>query len=219
ANMDGDFRPMTIVGVIGDVRDESIEAEPEPMLYGNAAQRPVTWQFSVVIAGPGARAAIGMARAAAQALDPTVPLNFQTFEEMVSDSLAERRFSMLLLGIFALVALFVAAAGLYGVISYLVAQRTREVGIRIAGGATPAVVIRLVVGQGAALAAVGAAFGIVAALGLTRFLSGMVYGVGTTDPLTFSGVAGVLLGVAALASWVPARRAVRVDPMVALREE
>ncbi len=218
-NMDGDLRPMTIVGVVGDVRHESLEAEPAPTFYGNAARRAVMGRVSVVIAGPGARTAVGSARAAAQALDPTIPVRFQMIEELFSDSLAERRFSMLLLGIFALVALFVAAAGLYGVISYLVAQRTREVGIRIAVGARPADVMRLVVGQGAALAAAGVACGILAALALTRFLAGMVYGIGTTDPVTFAGVAGVLLGVAVLASWVPARRAVRVDPMVALREE
>lgn len=218
-NMDGDLRAMTVIGVVGDVRHASLEAEPSPTFYGNAAQRPVMGRVSVVISGPDARAAIGPARAAAQSLDPTIPVRFEPIEEFFSDSLAERRFSMLLLGIFALVALCVAAAGLYGVISYLVAQRTREVGIRIAVGARPADVMRLVVGQGAALATVGVACGILAALALTRFLAGMVYGVGTTDPLTFAGVAGVLLGVAALASWVPARRAVRVDPMVALREE
>src|SRR5690606_17790770 len=183
--------------------------------YGNAAQRPVMGRVSVVISGPDARAAIGPARAAAQSLDPTIPVRFEPIEEFFSDSLAERRFSMLLLGIFALVALCVAAAGLYGVISYLVAQRTREVGIRIAVGARPADVMRLVVGQGAALATVGVACGILAALALTRFLSGMVYGIGTTDPATFAGVAGMLLGVAVLARWVPARRAARGDPLVA----
>ncbi|HEX6938135.1 MAG TPA: ABC transporter permease [Longimicrobiales bacterium] len=218
-NMDGDLRPMTIVGVVGDVRHESLEAEPSPTFYGNAAQRPVMGRVSVVVSGPDASAAVGSARAAAQALDPTIPVRFRQIEDFFADSLAERRFSMLLLGIFALVALFVAAAGLYGVISYLVAQRTREVGIRIAVGARPTDVMRLVVGQGAVLAAAGVACGILAALALTRFLAGMVYGVGTTDPVTFAGVGGVLLGVAVLASWAPARRAVRVDPMVALREE
>jgi len=218
-NMDGDLRAMMIIGVVGDVRHESLEAEPSPTFYGNVLQRPIMGQVSVVITGPGARAAIGPARTAAHSLDPTVPVGFQTIEEAFSDSLAERRFSMLLLGIFALVALIVAAAGLYGVVSYLVAQRTREIGIRIAVGAGPESVMRMVVGQGAALAALGVACGIFAALALTRFLSGMVYGVATTDPITFVGVATVLLAVAALASWVPARRAVRLDPMVALREE
>lgn len=218
-NMDGDLRAMLIIGVVGDVRHESLEAEPSPTFYGNVLQRPIMGQVSVVITGPGARAAIGPARTAAHSLDPTVPVGFQTIEEAFSDSLAERRFSMLLLGIFALVALIVAAAGLYGVVSYLVAQRTREIGIRIAVGAGPESVMRMVVGQGAALAALGVACGIFAALALTRFLSGMVYGVATTDPITFVGVATVLLAVAALASWVPARRAVRLDPMVALREE
>lgn len=218
-NMDGDLRAMTIVGVVGDVRHESLEAEPLPTFYGNALQRPVMGRVSVVISGPGAQAAVGQARAAVQSLDPTIPVLFRPIEDYFSYSLAGRRFSMVLLGIFAVVALFVAAAGLYGVISYLVAQRTREVGIRIAVGARPADVMRLVVGQGAVLAAAGVACGVLAALALTRFLAGMVYGVGTTDPATFAGVAGLLLGVATLASWVPARRAVRVDPMVVLREE
>ena len=146
-NMDGDLRAMTIVGVVGDVRHESLEAEPLPTFYGNALQRPVMGRVSVVISGPDARAAIGPARAAAQSLDPTIPVRFEPIEDYFSYSLAGRRFSMVLLGIFAVVALFVAAAGLYGVISYLVAQRTRRSGSGSRWGAAGGR-DRLVVGQG-----------------------------------------------------------------------
>ncbi|HEX7117859.1 MAG TPA: ABC transporter permease [Longimicrobiales bacterium] len=221
-NMDGDLQVFRIVGVVGDVRDESIEAEPTPTFYGNAVQRTLSLSGPIhfVLRGTGDPAAtIAAARRVVRELAPTLPPRFRTFEQIFSASLAERRFSVVLLGLFALTALLVAAAGLYGVVSYLVAQRTQEVGIRMALGAQAGDVLRMVVGQGARLAGLGVACGLAAALGLTRFLSGMLYGVGAADPVTFVGI-GLLLGaVALLASWIPARRATGVDPMVALRGE
>jgi predicted permease len=143
----------------------------------------------------------------------------QTMDEVISDSLAARRFSMTLLGLFAALALVLSSIGIYGVISYLVGQRTQEIGIRIALGAQRTDVLRLVVSEGAKMAAIGVTIGLVAAFALTRQMDKMLFGVSATDPLTFAGVAVVLLAVALLACYIPARRAMRVDPMVALRYE
>jgi ABC-type antimicrobial peptide transport system permease subunit len=142
-----------------------------------------------------------------------------TMNSVISRSLAARRFSMILLGIFAALALVLSCVGIYGVISYLVGQRTHEIGIRMALGAQRADIFLDVLGQGSRLALVGASLGVVAALGLTRFLTTMLFGVSATDPLAFAIVVALLLAVALLACWIPARRAVHVDPMVALRYE
>jgi ABC-type antimicrobial peptide transport system permease subunit len=143
----------------------------------------------------------------------------QTMNEVIAASLAERRFSMMLLEAFAVVALLLASLGLYGVISYLVGQRTHELGIRIALGAQRKNVLGLILGHGMKMALAGVALGIVAALVLTRLLAKMVYGVSTTDPLTFAFITLLLTTVALLACYVPARRATKVDPLVALRYE
>ena len=143
----------------------------------------------------------------------------RALNEVLDDSLARQRFSMILLNTFAALALLLASIGLYGVISYLVSQRTHELGIRLALGAQRRDLLRLVVNHGMKMALGGVALGLFAALGLTRLLAGMLYGVSATDPLTFAGIAVLLIGVALLACWVPARRASKVDPMVALRCE
>ena len=143
----------------------------------------------------------------------------QTMDEIISDSISDRKFSMVLLGTFAALALLLSSIGIYGVISYLVGERTHEIGIRMALGAQRKDVLTLVLGEGVRLVLLGAAIGIAAALGLTRLMAGMLYGVSATDPLTFAAVPVVLLGVAMLACYIPARRAMRVDPMTALRYE
>jgi ABC-type antimicrobial peptide transport system permease subunit len=155
-----------------------------------------------------------------QSVDPTLPVfGAQTLSEALSASLSERRFSMEVVGLFALTALFLAALGIYGVLSYVVSERTREIGIRLALGAQRADVMRMVLLQGLRLAAAGGAVGCVGALIVSRLMAGLLYGVRPTDPLTFAGVATLLIGVALLACYIPARRAMRVDPMVALHYE
>jgi putative ABC transport system permease protein len=142
-----------------------------------------------------------------------------TLATLVDDSMSQPRFSVLLLGSFGVLALLLAAIGMYGVISYSVLQRTQEIGIRMALGAQRHKVFRMVLGQGARLAAMGIAIGLVAALGVTRLMARFLFGVRPTDPLTFAGVSLLLLGIALLACYLPARRAMRVDPMVALKYE
>jgi putative ABC transport system permease protein len=139
--------------------------------------------------------------------------------EVIGSSIAQPRFRTTLLSLFGAAALLLAAIGIYGVLAYTVAQQTREIGIRIALGANPGKVLRLVLGRGLRLAGFGTAIGILAALMLTQLLNSLLFGVSATDPVTFAAVAGLLLGVALLACYVPARRAMRVDPMVALRYE
>ncbi len=143
----------------------------------------------------------------------------QTMSEVIASSLAERQFSMILFGIFAALALLLASIGIYGVVSYLAGQRTHEIGVRMAMGARPRDVLRLVLGQGLKMAFLGVAVGITAALALTRLMANLLFGVSATDPITFAGVGIILTFVALLACFVPARRATRVDPIVALRYE
>jgi ABC-type antimicrobial peptide transport system permease subunit len=145
--------------------------------------------------------------------------NDQTMESVISDSMAARRFAMILLGAFAALALGLASVGIYGVIAYVVGERTQEIGIRMALGARQKDVLRLVLWQGTRLALLGAAIGLGAALILTRLMTRLLYGVSATDPATFAGLAAVLIVVAVAACWIPARKAMRVDPVVALRYE
>ncbi len=168
---------------------------------------------------PTANVLAAMRQASAEMNSEQVLSNVETMSDLVSDTIAQPRFTTMLLGGFALIALLLAMIGVYGVISYSVQRRTNEIGIRMALGAERRSVFRLVLGEGMRLAVVGAAVGIVAALALTRLLVGMLYGVSAHDPLTYGAVALVLGAVAAVACWLPAWRATRVDPMVALRYE
>jgi putative ABC transport system permease protein len=162
----------------------------------------------------------GQVREQVQSVDPALPVSgAQTLSETVSASLSERRFTMEIVALFALTALLLAALGIYGVISYMVSERTHEIGIRIALGAGRRTIQQMVLRQGLGLAIAGAAVGLVGAAVVSRLMAGLLYGVRPTDPLTFAGVALLLIGVALLACYVPARRAMRVDPLVALRHE
>ncbi|HEY4133202.1 MAG TPA: FtsX-like permease family protein, partial [Gemmatimonadaceae bacterium] len=159
-------------------------------------------------------------REAVHAIDRNLPLsNVNTMEALVDSSVGQRRLSMILLEVFSIIAIVLASIGIYGVMSYSVTQRTRELGIRMALGAARSRVLALVVGQGMVLAGFGVAIGLVAALALTRFLSNQLFGIGATDPATFISVSVLLSLIALLATLVPAMRATRVDPVVALRDE
>jgi len=161
-----------------------------------------------------------LARARLAALDPAMPMtNVQSVAALASDAVSQPRFRTVLLGTFALLALTLATIGVFGVLSYFVTQRTQEIGIRMALGAQPADVVRMVVGQGIVLAAAGVCLGLIAAVPLTRLMQELLFEVKPTDKTTFAAVAVVLAAVAALASYIPARRATRVDPVTALRAE
>jgi len=220
-NIDGDLRLLTVVGVVGDVREDKLETPPRPTIYVNYRQRPQnTAQFSIVIRSAGDPASvITSARKIIHDLDPDVPPSTNTFATIFAASTNARRFNLVLIGIFAGTALLLAIAGIYGVLAYSVARRTREIGVRMALGASANKVMRLVLRQAMITAAVGIVFGLVGSFILTRFLQSMLYEVGSTDPLTFTAVAILLLAVALLASYLPARRATKVDPIVALRYE
>jgi len=209
-----------IVGVVGNVHRMGLNREVTPEVYLPFDQTPVR-DLSIVIRSSAEPAAVlAAAKAQLHDLDPEIPpYELRPLADVVSESVSRPRFYMLLLGGFAAVALALAALGIYGVISYAVSQRTRELGIRIALGATRDQVTRLVLGQGLTLSLAGLAIGIAAAFYLTRLLASLLFGVQAFDPATFAGVAVVLLGVAALASYLPARRAARVDPVVTMRAE
>jgi len=208
------------VGVVGDVREFALAQESEPLLFVPHAQVPVPSMTMVLRTSLPPESQVAAVRSLVREMDANLPLaEAQPLRSVVAESVSQPRFYMLLLTIFAAVALVLAAIGIFGVISYTVVQRTREIGVRIALGADPRSVLGLVVGGAVALAAAGVALGALGALAGTRLLSGLLYEVGATDPLTFAGVAALLLGVAAAASWLPARRATRVDPNVALRYE
>jgi putative ABC transport system permease protein len=207
-----------IVGIVGDVRHFGVDAPVPPTFYAPLAQSGLD-SVAVVLRTHGSPAALAQpARKIVQATDRDALVGEPALmESLVSASLGQRRFYMMLLGGFAALALVLAAIGLYGVISYAVAQRTQEVGIRVALGATGSEVVRMVMRQGLKLAAAGLAIGLLLALLLKSVLKGLLVGVSATDPATLAVTALTLLLVAALASYVPARRAARVDPMVALR--
>jgi putative ABC transport system permease protein len=210
-----------IVGVVADVRRNGLDVDAQPEMYVSHLQNPERRMNVVMRTESGdASQLTAAARAEVKAFDANqIIWRVQTLEDLLGTSVAPRRFNMLLLGIFAGVALVRAAVGLYGVMSYSVSWRTHEIGIRMALGAQRADVLRLVVRQGMTMTFIGLALGLVGAYFLTRFLIGLLYGVSPTDPITFAGVSIVLVAVALLACLIPARRATRVDPIVALRTE
>jgi putative ABC transport system permease protein len=210
----------TVVGVVGDVKLSRLEDEAPPHIYLAHHQVP-TQAMSVVVRTSGDPLSLAPSvRRVVGALDPSVPVNrLQTAAQLVSDSVSQRRFYMLLLTLFAALALALAGVGIFGVVSYTVVQRTREIGIRMALGAAPGRVLHEVVKRGVGLAGMGVAVGVVLALAATRTLSGLLYGVGPGDPATLAATVLVLGGAALAASWIPARRATRVDPITALRAD
>ena len=219
-NMDGDRRLLHVVGVVGDVRERGLDADVSPALYAHSLQRQLLTNFSYVIRADGDQSAlISAARAELRALDPNVPVVVRTLEEIVSSSLDGRRFSLVILAVFACAALALAVTGVYGVMSYAVAQRSHEIGVRVALGAQRRDVLGLVLRRGMMLALIGVGAGLLAAFASTRLMSGLLYGVSPNDPLTLLAVSALLFAVSFFACLIPAYRATRVDPVVALKCE
>jgi len=214
-----------IVGIVGSIKHRALDAKETPELYVPYAQplfagSTVRPMFVVVRTDADPLAMSATIRRTVAAIDPEQPVSdMRSMDQRLSASLASRRFNMLLLLLFAGIALALSAIGIYGVVAYAVTERTHELGVRLALGAQRRDVVRMVVGRGLALATIGAFVGAAAALPVTRLMSGLLYGVTPTDPVTFAAVALLLLLVASAASWLPARRAVRVDPVTALRAE
>jgi putative ABC transport system permease protein len=218
-NMDGDLRLLTIVGIVGDTREYALDAPPRPTVYVDLFQRPSPAISVTMLSDADTRSVTAAARGILQELNPEIPAKFQTFSQVYSASLGSRRFNVILIGFFGIVALLLATAGVFGVMAYAVNRRTHEIGVRVALGARSGDVLRMVLSEGLRTILIGVAIGIAGALVLTRTVQSLLFGVTSTDPLTFGGVTLLLVGAALVACLVPARRAMKVDPMVALRYE
>jgi putative ABC transport system permease protein len=206
--------------VVGDVKHINLWQQQDAETYVPYDQTPLGGMTMVVRVAGDPLSALPAIREQVKALDPEVPVyHGKKLEDYVTASVAQRRFTGLLCAVFAIAGVLLAIVGLYGVMSYTVAQRTHEIGVRVAVGAERRDILRLVLRQGVGLALVGILVGVIVALGMSSVLASQLFGVTATDARTYAAVAGVLLGVAALACLLPARRATRVDPMVALRYE
>ena len=210
---------LTVVGVVGDVRHGGLNARPNPEMFLPHLQVPQASMSVMVRTSVDPLRLAAAVREQLKALDQDLPAPITTMDQVFSDSVARQRFNALLMSIFGSLALGLSIVGVFGVINYSVAQRTREIGVRIALGAKHGDIFKLIVGQGLVLALLGVAIGLVGAFALTRLISGLLFGVSPTDPITFLVVSVLLTSVAVLASYIPARRAMKVDPMVALRCE
>ncbi|HKG22313.1 MAG TPA: ABC transporter permease, partial [Blastocatellia bacterium] len=213
---------LTVKGVVADSTQSSLDAGINPEAYFPLAQAAGMYRRINLAVRTAAdpKGIIGAVKREIQSLDPNQPMyQVQTMEELMSESVGARRFALRMLELFGVLALTLAAVGIYGVLSYITTARTHEIGLRIALGARAGDVLRLVIGQGMRLALTGAGAGLLAAFALTRLMSRLLYGVSATDPVTFAGVALLLMAVALLACYLPARRAARTDPMIALRHE
>jgi putative ABC transport system permease protein len=209
-----------VVGIVGDVKERGLAEENPPEIYLPSVQLPVTSMDVMLRTSVSPRSLAPAVETVVHGLDPELPVaRTATLDEIVARSISQPRFYMLLLGVFAGTALFLAALGIFGVMSYAVVQRTREIGIRVALGAQATQVLRMVIGQALVLAVAGVALGLLGALGLARAMTGLLFHLSPTDPATLASVAVLLTAVAVVASYLPARRATRVDPLVALRSE
>jgi putative ABC transport system permease protein len=214
--------PLTgeIVGVVGDVKLNGLDAAVGPAIYWPYSQFPVNFNAIVVRSDADPLRLVSAVKSQIWSAEKNQPLSrIATMQQVLADSLAQRRLYLVLLGVFAGAALLLAAVGIYGVMSYSVSRRTHEIGIRLALGATQAEILKLILGRGTKLALLGVTTGIVAAMALTRLMSSLLFGVSANDPATFGVVAVLITMIALTACYIPARRAMRVDPMVALRYE
>jgi putative ABC transport system permease protein len=211
---------ITIAGVVGNIKTDGFDQPDQPHLYLPILQNP-GYAMAVYVRTESAPTSLTQAvRQQVQAVDPNLPLfGERAMEDLVSASLAQRRFAMQLVSLFAVLAMLLAGVGIYGVMAYSVSQRTREIGIRLALGASRGAILRWVFRQGMWLTLVGVAVGLLGALAATRLLRSLLFGVAPTDLLTYAGLIGLLALVALLACYIPARRATKVDPLVALRSE
>jgi putative ABC transport system permease protein len=219
---DSQRRPWLIVGVAGDEKVTTLDARTTPVIYFHYLQDVESYMGVLVRTASDPMSMVAAVRSEISAMDSDVPMySVMTMEQMISNSQSTfvRRYPTFLIGVLAAVALVLAAIGIYGVMSYSVTQRTHEIGIRMALGAQKRDILKLVVGQGLILMLSGLGIGLGAALALTQFLSSILFGVSATDPVAFAGVSALLAAVALLACYIPARKATKVDPMVALRYE
>ena len=209
-----------VVGVIGDVLHSGLDSTARPEMFVPYLQSPTTQMTFVVKTTPDAATLLPAVKSAIREVNPNQTFSkTATIDQLVSDSLRQRRFNLVMLVSFAVVALLLAGIGVYGSINYTTRQRTHEIGLRMALGAQTGDVLRLIVGHGLMLSLSGIAIGVIASLALTRLMKGLLFGTSATDPVTFIGISLLLVLIGLLASWVPARRATKVDPLVALRYE
>jgi putative ABC transport system permease protein len=218
-NMDGDLRPLTIVGIVGDTHEYGLDVPPRPTVYVNLFQRPRAAMSMTMLSDGDTQSVASAARGILQDLDPEMPARFRTFSQVYSASLGSRRFNVILIGFFGITALLLATAGVFGVTAYSVSRRTREIGVRVALGAATGDILRMILGHGLRTIFIGLVIGISGSLALTRTVESLLFGVTATDPLTFGSVTLFLAAAALLACYLPALRATKVDPMVALRYE
>ena len=218
-NMDGDLRLLTIVGIVGDVHEYGVDVPPRPTVYADLFQRPQPSITVTMLADADTRMVTSSAREILHELNPEIPPRFRTLSGIYSASLGSRRFNVILVGCFGMLALLLAAVGVFGVMAYSVSRRTHEIGVRVALGARSRDVLTMILSQGLRTILIGIAIGFVGSLAITRTLQSLLFGVTATDPVTFAAVILLLVTAALLACYIPARRAAKVDPMVALRYE
>ncbi|MFL6306845.1 MAG: ABC transporter permease [Candidatus Sulfotelmatobacter sp.] len=218
-NMDGDIRLLNVIGVVADIHENGLDAPPRPTVYVDLFQRPRPAMTLTMLSDANTQMVTTAARSILQEMNPETPANFRTFQQVYSASLGSRRFNLILIAFFGIVALLLATAGVFGVMAYSVSRRTREIGVRVALGARSRDVLTMILSQGMRTILIGLAIGLLGSLALTRTLASFLFGISATDPLTFAGVIALLIVAALLACYIPARRATKVDPMVALRYE